>query len=506
MRKWRWLGGVFVIFISFYIPIYLENSRNEGFGAGYEDRMEILNRRNMQNAVQKDYYEGSELAKTYCVACHSYTPPNMLDRGSWSRVLHIMETEMKKIGMEVPFDDWIKIQQFYLAYSPSDFLPGSIKAKPKVQTLFKESEVLNPSSGFMRATMLAYIDQDSSIYIGDKFGSLSRLYTDTLQPAFFIPNTPVDLQKKGHSLFVLGIGSLKPSEKPLGQLLRIDSDQQHEVLIDSLKRPVDFQILDLNHDQEDEYLIASFGSTLGPVASGKLSYFDATQEEVLIENLVGAIQVAYIDIDGDGQQEVLGLFSQARESLHIFRSMGNGKFSRSDSISFSPLYGTNSFDVADVNHDGRKDIIFTHGDNDDYSKVFKPYHGVSIYLNDPELGFTEKYFYPINGASKVKFADFDQDGDMDFVVLAMYPDLFSRPWETLLLFENINHQDFRPHYFEESPSANWMLMEVADVDQDGDQDIITAPNLEISSEIPVQLREDWNEKALAAKVYYNQSK
>ena len=45
-----------------------------------------------------------------------------------------------------------------------------------------------------------------------------------------------------------------------------------------------------------------------------------------------------------------------------------------------------------------------------------------IYLNDGKNSFTEKYFYPINGASKVVSEDFDKDGDLDFAVISIFPE------------------------------------------------------------------------------------
>ena len=57
-----------------------------------------------------------------------------------------------------------------------------------------------------------------------------------------------------------------------------------------------------------------------------------------------------------------------------------------------------------------------------------------IYLNDGKNSFTEKYFYPINGASKVVSEDFDKDGDLDFAVISIFPE--EKNQEGFLYFQN----------------------------------------------------------------------
>jgi tetratricopeptide (TPR) repeat protein len=48
----------------------------------------------------------------------------------------------------------------------------------------------------------------------------------------------------------------------------------------------------------------------------------------------------------------------------------------------------------DFNNDGYKDILYTCGDNADYSSnVLKSYHGVYIFLNDGHNNFSQKYFF-----------------------------------------------------------------------------------------------------------------
>ena len=223
----------------------------------------------------------------------------------------------------------------------------------------------------------------------------------------------------------------------------------------------------------------------------------------ILDPLPGATLTRVIDLNKDGLLDVVGLFSQGNEMINVYYNQGDLQFRKSTLLNFPPVYGTNSFDLADMNGDGHVDLLVTSGDNDDYSQVFKPYHGIRIFLNNGENKFEEGYAYNINGASKVLQSDFDLDGDADFVVLAMYPDLFSRPWETLQYFENNGRMKFTINYFEPMPSDNWILMEIGDIDGDGDSDIITAANQRIHGVLPPQLEKRWKKNAVGIKVWEN---
>lgn len=502
MTRNGWLfliGGLFVLLI---LIIYnnLDDKRPEEFPKSEPWKSNII----VPEEQRAEFDIGEQMAKRHCVSCHSYVPPDMIDRISWPRVLGIMKAEMKKRNYSIDLDEWIKVQNFYLQFSPPAFYSTPNKTLPKEQTGFVAKAFANPPNMPINATLLKYLEKDSTLYLGRNNGALLRLQEDQLIENLTIPGIPIDLNRINESLLVLNMGSLKPTEDKSGQLLEIYNNKIQNVIVDSLIRPINFQVTDLKNDDLQSYLISSFGSYSGNVPSGKLSLFqNPNATETIIDSLPGATQSEIFDIDNDGQNEIVALFSQSREAINIYSLNADQFFVKQTSLTFPPVYGTNSFELADMNQDGFVDLILTNGDNDDYSKIYKPYHGLRIYLNDQKNQFEEAYFYHINGASKVKCVDMDNDGDMDFVVLAMYPDLFNRPYETLLYFENHGDLNFEPQYFENQPSANWLLLEIADINQDGHQDIITAANNEISALTPPQLSQTWAKTPIILNVYYN---
>jgi hypothetical protein len=128
--------------------------------------------------------------------------------------------------------------------------------------------------------------------------------------------------------------------------------------------------------------------------------------------------------------------------------------------------------VIDFNHDGKPDILYTCGDNDDYSPILKPYHGVYIFTNQGNWKFKQTYFYHINGCSKAVAADFDHDGDLDLAVIAFFPDFKNHPTEGFTYHEQTSAGKFKVNEIPVNQFGRWISMDVADVDQDGYPDVL----------------------------------
>jgi hypothetical protein len=442
-----------------------------------------------------------------------YTGPEVLDQKSWPRVFDVMKNEMEKDSVQIAEADWYEIMRYYLVTSP-DFL-GQYKSKKKVgmNRIFQDAEhpldSLPPAGAF--STLLEYDPSRNILYMGNVTGSLLEFDPMKLTKTFHIDNIPIDIDfnRETGSVYVLGMGTLMPSEEMKGQLTEINPEGKQNVIIDSLKRPVHFTTADFNGDGSPEYLISVFGSTIGKINSGKLSLFsmrDGEFNETIIKQLPGALKTIVGDFNDDDHPDFMALFAQGREVLTMFINKGDLKFEEKQLLEFPPVNGSNCFELADINDDSYPDIIMTNGDNGDYSQIFKPYHGIRIYINNRKYDFKEVYFYPVNGASKVLVKDFDRDGDPDLVALAMYPDLFSWPEETLLFFENQGNLHFDVSYIKNEPSGKWVLLDSGDLDNDGDDDLIVGANHIIQPVLlPDKYREIWNREKKGYAVFKNNS-
>lgn len=425
----------------------------------------------------------------------------MLDALTWPNAMSAMQAIMKNEGKEPAYEDWIAVRKFYLNYAPKQ-LATSIK-KPKEQSFFRKMEFKSNKNFHSRSTLLHYEDESGQLVVGQQNGDYTIYESDRSFHNYFLSNVPTGYSGD----YILGMGELGPSDDVNGALYSI-RDTTYTSLVSWMNRAIYFEAVDLNNNEEDEFIICSFGSQSGGVITGELVLAYRENDQIIkstLDSLPGATMTMTYDLNDDGLLDVIALFSQGNEVVKAYYSQGDLKYKSTVLASFSPVYGTNSFDLADVNGDGYVDLLITNGDNDDYSQMYKSYHGVRILLNNGKNRFEESFFYNINGANKVKSSDFDKDGDIDFVVLAMYPDAFSRPWETLIYFENRDGRGYRPSFFESTASDNWILMDIGDIDRDGDIDIITAANQGIHGLLPPSVQATWRDNKVGLQVWENQT-
>jgi len=203
----------------------------------------------------------------------------------------------------------------------------------------------------------------------------------------------------------------------------------------------------------------------------------ALREEVLLDQ-VGAISSAVADLDNDGDPDIALLLAQGHQQVVVYWNSGNGKFQKQILERHSPAFGGNTIYAEDVDADGNTDLIYLNGDNVTNNFVGgqinkpKPYHGVRILRNKGGRSFDQAYFYPMHGAIRAAFADFDGDKDLDIAAIAMYPDWRWDMPESFVYLENTGNFQFRPASIARENFGIWLSVEAADVNNDNRPDIV----------------------------------
>jgi hypothetical protein len=297
------------------------------------------------------------------------------------------------------------------------------------------------------------------------------------------------------------MGIMDPNDMPMGSLVRLDMDtHSFSILVDSLKRPVSVRSDYLDKDGDPAYLVSAFGNFTGNLAIHEQTSKGAFESSV-VHNFPGTRKAIIADMNNDGQKDILALVTQGDEQIALFTNRGNLRFSYQVLLKFPPVYGSSDFELADFNQDGHPDILYTNGDNADYSYSLKPYHGIRIFLNNGRNSFSESSFLPMHGASMSKAIDFDQDGDLDIAAISFFPDFGNHPEHGFIYFRN-EGGSFQPFAHPDARAARWITMEAADIDTDGDVDLILGA-LDFPTSVPEDLVRLWGEQKISLLVLRN---
>jgi len=440
--------------------------------------------------------EGEILAKKKCASCHKFPDPSLLDKKTWKEgVLPEMSLRLglgdrfalltriseEQYNSAVQMDiypstaklsqeEFNLIEAYYLKNAPEKPLPQKKRSSISTDPLhFKIGSFISKTDGLGSVTSIRIHPQKKETWVGTRSNKLWIIDSEMKLKSTQVNISPIVLtQFKGNKTYLLAIGKMHPNDEKLGNLLLVSKKGEFKSIADSLKRPVDIQISDFNGDHVDDYIICEFGYEQGQLVlidgkSGKRS---------ILKMQAGARNVVIKDYTKDGKPDLMVLFGQSREGVSLFINKGQGSFVEKPILQFDSVFGSSFMEVADMNKDGYDDIIISNGDNADYSRSKKAYHGVHLFLNDGRNNFKEKYFYPAYGASKTVARDFDQDGDLDLAMIAFFAENDKGKVETFLYFQNQGSLQFKVSNLNIPAGGKYIVMDAADMDKDGDIDII----------------------------------
>ncbi len=219
----------------------------------------------------------------------------------------------------------------------------------------------------------------------------------------------------------------------------------------------DSQLVDIDGDGDLDILSST-------QAANEVSWLENTDglgtfggEQVITSAAWGVRAVAAVDLDGDGDLDVL-VGSAHDDTISWFQNDGAGNFGAEQFIATDVMY-VSDVTAADVDGDGHLDVVVA------------DYQGDSLiwYKNTNGLGnfgAAQVIDNTINGASSIQLVDIDGDSDLD-IVSASYADA------TIAWYENTNGLGaFGPKQALATDAFGANTVVVADIDGDGDLDVV----------------------------------
>ncbi len=467
-----------------------------------------------------------------CSGCHQFPEPHLLDRKTWEiQILPRMETRLGVSPPDyssspegellrsleiypkeplIPREDWESIVAYYLAQAPADPLPQD--PRPDIglgltgfrfePVRFRFSPALTTLVHVGRLTRTLYLadGQARSVVLLDDQGRR----TDSLA----LDNVAVGVEETTNGLHVTCVGSFLPSEVRTGSLVFFPREGRGfgagRILVNHLPRVAHTEFADLDGDGDTDFAMCLFGNH-----RGRFSWFrnlgdDRYREEILIEK-PGAIRSLARDFDGDGTMDLGLLMAQESETFQVFTNGGNGSFQSVPIFQRPPVHGHNHFELADIDRDGRDDLLVSNGDNGEFTSPPKRFHGLRIHrgLGGGRFQEAAAWFFPLNGATKALARDFDGDGDLDIAAISFFPDYDRSPRESFVYLENRGAWNFIPTTFQQCIAGRWLTLDAGDLDGDGDIDLVLGSYVRGPTAAPGFLTRTWEKDGPSAVILRN---
>lgn len=407
---------------------------------------------------------------------------------------------------------WDKLVDYLISKAPDHLAVDSSPPKIKSGIKLFQARVWPFSRSTPTTTLVAIDEERHEVLVGDMLRqSLSVLDSaGRLKQELQLGDVPVAVRRNRDQLWITTIGSLVPSDVPLGKVLLYErAEDQYRFYpgnrkLENLIRPTYASYADLNDDGIEDIIVSEFGHHVGRFAWYEGTRAQGTYIRHDLLNEPGSMTSRVHDFNGDGLPDLAVIVGQNREGIFIFLNEGLGKFRPSYVLKLPPVYGSSHFSLHDFNNDGFVDLLVTNGDNGDYEAILKPYHGIRIYINGGDNTFSEEFFFPQNGAYKAIAEDFDQDGDLDIASVAMFADYEHRPQEGFIYLENKGNLQFEAFSIPQVNDGRWITLDAGDLDGDGDKDIILGSFVKALTPVPNRFETKWKSSTLPVLYLENQ--
>ena len=395
--------------------------------------------------------QGDVLRRRLCITCHQLPEPDVLPSEQWPDMVHRMylrrenKTEPLQPGaaalLPVP-EEFARIARWYKerapkAFPPPDPWPPEGERVPKFRKrLYSPTMPPNPA-----VSNVQFVDLDGDarleLLVSDmRYGLVMKIRP--YQPSLAVETLAVldhpahvsvaDFDGDGvRDLLVADLGDFWPGDHTKGAVvwLRGRADGTFVPLeIGGLPRVADVEAADMDGDGKLDLVVGAFGwRKVGHTMvlyNQTTDYSQPSFKTQVVDGRAGAIHTIPTDLNGDKRMDLIVLVAQQHERVLAFYNNGPGAGFTGETLYSAPHpnWGSSGIQLADVDGDGDLDVLMSHGDTLD-DNIIKPYHGVQWLENKGGYKMQEHRLSTMPGVHRAVVADLDGDGDRDIVAAAM---------------------------------------------------------------------------------------
>ncbi|QDU11964.1 FG-GAP repeat protein [Gimesia aquarii] len=432
--------------------------------------------------------------QSFCGSCHLCPDPSVLTKEAWRmqipREYAHYELSPRK-NLRVP--PMAEVIQYFVTQAPEQHdLPIPIVDTPQGPIKFRKVEFPQQSDKQMPSiSHLNWIpgaNESGKLLMTDMgSGEVGWIQFDSSKPSYYpvaklmnpahIERIDLNLDQNDDYL-IADLGSFGPADHDSGKvaLLVFDNEKQAyrpQTLQEGLGRVADVKAADFDKDGDLDLVIAEFGWR----DTGRLLYLKNVSpskaslkfEFQVLDGRHGASHVLITDLNHDGLPDLITLFSQEHEVIEAFLNQGAGRFKKKTIYQApEPAYGSSSISLVDLDQDGDLDLLYTNGDTMD-SFELRPSHSVQWLENKGTFPFQHHHIAVLTGAYCATHGDFDGDGDIDLAACTMTWN-YQEPRNTLVWYEQTAPGQFSRHPLDFS-NGQHAVIEAGDFDEDGDLDL-----------------------------------
>jgi hypothetical protein len=194
----------------------------------------------------------------------------------------------------------------------------------------------------------------------------------------------------------------------------------------------------------------------------------------ILQNLSGPINVEIVDIDKDGDLDLISLVSQEWEEIWCY--INNGKADFQPRLLFKSSnqdFGSSGIFMCDVDKDNDEDILYTNGDAFDYIPPRgRPWHGIQWLENKGDFKFEFHRICDFLGVTNVRPVDIGNDNDMDLLAVSTFNIWDNPESQSFIWLENTGKMQFIKHNITNKPT-HLLALDIGDFNNDGLPDMIT---------------------------------